>query len=57
MNLTKRESAISWWNMLSPDERSIMVKKYSKYILMGEQRPHSTLTRREIEIIYNGEVI
>jgi murein L,D-transpeptidase YafK len=50
-----REEAMGWWNMLSPDERSVYVNKYEKFILMGNQRNHSTLTGREIEIIYSKE--
>jgi murein L,D-transpeptidase YafK len=50
-----REEAISWWNMLSPDERSVYLNKYQEHILMGNERNHSTLTGREVEIIYSKE--
>lgn len=50
-----REEAISWWNMLSPDERSVYLNKYQEHILMGNERNYSTLTGREVEIIYRKE--
>jgi hypothetical protein len=50
-----REEAISWWNMLSPDERSVYLNKYQEHILMGNERNHSTLTGREVELIYSKE--
>jgi hypothetical protein len=52
---TIRETSMSWWNCLSPDERSVMVQKYHKNILMGKDRHHSTLTGREVEIIFRNE--
>lgn len=45
-----RAEAISWWNILSPDERSVYFRKY-----LGNERNHSTLTVREVEIIYSKE--
>lgn len=56
MNSKERQIAIGWWNNISFEEKWYNVIKNKKDIVGYPHRDLSTLTGREIELIYNNKV-
>ena len=60
--MTKRQTAMKWWNNLSPEYKTSIYDVYTETIF-GSSRKWETLTGREIEILFDekckadGEII
>lgn len=51
--MNKRQCAMSWWHTLDFQKRDSVLKEFKEKILCGNERMHSSLTGREIEILFD----
>ena len=53
---TAREKALQWFTSLTYASQANVMSKHKDKILYGDKRPHTSLTGREIELLWNLEI-